>query len=235
MKKTIFLASALLFSGLSESANVVDDDILDFLPGIIAAANYEPPPPPLAPPGVSLLSTYTSKRDSLGKLFIVGEIYNNTSSSIWLTSIVANVYDQGQFVLSDEAHVYRDIMPPQTTSCFTMYTVYTGPFTVVSFQPVTYSRTTEQTVNLPISGVNTVPDLVGGLKLSGQIRNTTGKTIEFTKAVGTFYNSKGKVIECEVGFTNSSKLSPNQASGFTMGVSVAPASLANYTLQSDYQ
>ena len=130
-------------------------------------------------------------------------------------------------------------MPPRTKSCFTIHTAYTGSFTVLLFQPVSYSRTTEATVNLPMSGISMQPDLVGGLTLSGQIRNIRNTTIESTRAIAAFYNNKGKVTGCEVAFANTGNsnntLFPNQTGTFAIEASISPASVANYILQSDYE
>lgn len=228
----------LALIALIQPAQAVDrGDILDFIPGIIAASQYEPPPPPpppVMPAGVTVLKTTSNLNDYSGDLLIVGEVYNNTSSPIEFTKVVANIYNNGKFVATDYTYVNRDILMPKTKSCFKMYTDYGGAYTGVSFQPVTYRNTSKRVTNLSITGVSKTVDYSGDLKLIGMIKNTTSKTIDFTSVIGTFYNSSKKVIDCDFTYASNDSLSPNQSSSFVMWTSTNANSVTSYQLQSDY-
>lgn len=219
---------------ISQPSFAASDDILDYLPGIIAGIEKKPPPPPYTPPaGVTLLPTYTLQADYSGDLLVIGEIYNNTSSYMRFVDITANIFNNGNFVATDFTYVNKEIMAPRTKSCFKMYTGYPGAYTQVKFEKPTYSTTSNRPANLSLSNVSRTVDYSGDLKVIGFVTNRSNTTIDFVSVVGTFYKSNGKAIDCDYSYASNSTLTPNQSSSFDIWTSTPSSSVTSFVLQPD--
>lgn len=236
MRKLLIVFSIsvlILIIGNSHSfAN--DDDILDFLPAILAGAKEKKPPdPPPYPPGVTVLPTSSNLTDYSGDLLIVGEIYNNTSIKIEYVKITANIFNGSTFVATDYTYTSRDVIPPKTKACFKMYTDYAGPYTKVSFQPPDFRDTSDPIPALSLSNIQRKTDYFGDVEIIGFIKNNSPATVEYAEIIGTFYNSIGKVVDCDYTFANSSTLSPNQSSSFKMSTYTPSTQVSDFALQTD--
>lgn len=231
MRKMLVIAvSLILVLFVSKTTCLAsDDDILDLLPAILAGAKREPPPPP----GVTVLPTQSYQEDYSGELQIVGEIYNNTTSNIEYVKIVANVFNGTSFVATGYTSTQRDIIPPKTKSCFLIWTDYPGPYSRVDFEPIDYDNTSDRLPALSLKHVSSGPDHFGDIEVLGFVNNNDTKTVEYSKIIGTFYNSNGKVIECDYAYTSIVTLAPGQSSSFKINTNTSASQVANYILQTD--
>ena len=161
-EKIHFCSGSGRYVPVSSSISADDDEILDFLPAILSGVKANPPTPPPTPPkptpphlppGVTVLPTQSYLKDYSGDLQIVGEIYNNTTSSIKYVEINANVFNGTSLVATDFTYTVRDLIPPKTKACFKIYTDYPGAYTRVDFEPVSYWNTSDRQPSLSLSWV----------------------------------------------------------------------------------
>ena len=215
--------------------NVSGDDVLDFMPAIIAGAQSESSeiesPEIENPDGVVLNRNFTTTTDFFGDLLIVGEISNNTDSAIQFVSIDANIFNGGQLVETAFSFVFREIMPPRSTSCFRMSTGYAGPFTRVSFEPIDFIEPISQRAPLSISNVTRRADFVGDIELLGTVTNNSSRRAESVIVSSTFYASDNSVIDCEIAFLGSSSLNAGQSGNFNMITFTPNSSVSRFVLQ----
>ena len=94
---------------VSSSISADDDEILDFLPAILSGVKANPPTPPPTPPKPTPPPLPPGVTDYSGDLQIVGEIYNNTTSSIKYVEINSKKVIQELFISMDTDSIIKAI------------------------------------------------------------------------------------------------------------------------------
>lgn len=195
------------------------------------------PSPTSIPSGVYVLSNHTYYIDSIDSLWIVGEVWNNTSDYLEFVKIPANLYGaSGNLLDTDYTYTYLDSLPPGEKTCFDLlFTDYPPEWAYYEFEPPSYWTDGEPLPNLKVYNVSASYDpTYGWYEIIGQVRNDQGTRVEYVSPVGSLYNSTGKVIGCDFTYVNSTHLDPGQTSAFDMlftGRDYADAT--NYRIQVD--
>jgi hypothetical protein len=156
--------------------------------------------PPAA--NVPVLSSSTWPEES--PFYMVGEVQNNTGSNIRSVEVIATFYDSlGQVTNVGWHSPELRLLTPGEKACFKVGTE-NRPYS--SYNLATdFTATTDSPPNLQV--LSATPS--GNLHLAGEIRNNDGtKTYSSVKAVGTLYDSTGKVLNCEYGYTSPPDLGP---------------------------
>lgn len=228
---SVGLILLIMFPGQAYS----EEDILEFLPAILTGIpEPQPPAPPSPPPADGVfIQNSTVQEDFFGDVLLVGEVFNNTDSKLDFVRVSANIFNGNSLVATDFTFTSTDIVPPRSRACFRMFTDYSGPFTAVRYEPVSYLLTADPIPNIRAINVSRSPDFFGDFRLLGQLRNNSGTTVDFAKVTATLYRNDGKVIDCDFTFPNNSTLSPGQSSGFEMFTSTPDSMVSNFSLQTD--
>lgn len=77
-------------------------------------------------------------------------------------------------------------------------------------------------------------DGLGEVNIIGEIRNTGPDTLQYVKAIITFYKD-GKIIDLGEGYTKLDRLTPGQSSPFMVPTSMKPDQVHAFTVQIDGQ
>jgi len=169
-------------------------------------------------------------------LYIVGEVYNDTGSSLSSVKVVANLFSSsGQLVDTDYAYVRLDTLPTGDKACFLML-VYNPPddWAYYEFENPTYHTTDRELPNLTVFNDSGLYQPNGHYKTVGMIRNDHGSRVEYVESVGTLYDGSGTVVGCAGTYINSTHLDPGQASSFKLDFYGRDyADVASYRIQAD--
>ena len=105
--------------------------------------------------------------------------------------------------------------------------------TRVDFEPVSYWNTSDRQPSLSLSNISKQTDYSGDIKIIGMIKNNESISVDYPSIIGTYYNSSGKVIDCNFTFANTYPLAQGQSSSFEMYTNAAANITVNYALQTD--
>jgi len=175
-----------------------------------------PPAPTSIPTGLVVLSS-SSFVASSGTGHIVGEVLNNTSQSQQYVKIVASLYDAGEtLVRSESGYTDLDILKPQQRAPFDIL-ISDSPANATGYQLQVQGRVaTDQ----PLDGLQIVSSnsRAGSTPerrtIFGEVRNNSGGPAQYVKIVATMYDSAGKVVAVEIGYTDLDIVSSGQSSPF---------------------
>jgi len=151
-------------------------------------------------------------------LYIVGEVRNDTGSSVDFVQISATLRD-GSGTVVDSDYTYSDID--------TLSPGMTSPFMVMFFDPpgwatydlqVTWDTTTRQPYVLELLSSSSYFDSHDAYHVVGEIRNQYAEQRTFVKAYVTLYDAQGAVIGVDYAYTNPDALNPGQTASFDVEV-----------------
>ncbi len=187
------------------------------------------------PPGASVwhyttyLSSYGSSR------YVLGEIYNHTSTYLWSVKVSVNFFNGTQLVDTGYSYTHLSSLHPYEKTCFEIF-LSNGPatWTKYSFEPVSYFTAGTARPKLTIIGSSGAVYSSYSYRVLGQVRNDAGQTIKYPSVLATLYNASGTVIGCNSSGTNAMTLSPSQVSSFSILASLPnPLLVKSYFLQTD--
>lgn len=170
--------------------------------------------PTSAPTGVVVLNNHSVYTSSTGSLHVVGEVYNGTNRAIDFVRVSVNLFYGAQLVATDYSYTPLDDVLPGSHTCFDILITNPPAYTNYVFEPPTYSSSTATALALTPIGESGSIDSSGDYHILGQVRNDTGRQVDFVQAVGTLYNAGGTVLDCDYDFVNSTNLTPGQTSAF---------------------
>lgn len=231
-KRMLIVCLGLVPTALIPLTAMPSDDLLDYLPAILAGIKEAPPPLPPLPEGVFVQST-TTQSDFFGDVLIVGEVFNNTPNKLEFVRISANIFNGNSLVDTDFTFTSLDIVQPNSRACFKMFTDYGGSYTRIGFEPVSFRITNDPIPNIRAVNVSRSADFFGDFRLLGLLRNDSSSTVEFANVIATMYGADNRVVDCDFTFPNNSTLSPGQSSGFEMFTGTPNEQVTRFFLQTD--
>jgi len=167
------------------------------------------PVPPLA-----ILST-REWTDSLGSLWLVGEVQNTTATTLQYVKVIITLYDLTGTVVNAEYHyAYIDPLLPGQKSPFKAL-FFSGP---MAYETRTISTAADisssQPPNLRSTNVTHYVDTWGWLHFAGLVRNDGVADAKFVRAIVTLYDGAGNVVNCDYGYTDPSTIPAAGAAAF---------------------
>jgi hypothetical protein len=163
------------------------------------------------------VGSYTSYPNTIGGLYVAGEILNKSDAPAWQIQVAVSLLDNGGNVLAAASSGLADLnIAPAGGKYPFLALISKAPSTwkeikiQVQGEPYTGSAIFPPYLDLKVEGITGNKPQFGGYALSGRITNTGNKTAESVKVVATAYDPNGKVVD--VGWTFS-KLNQIQAGG----------------------
>jgi len=188
------------------------------------------------PPGVTILTNHSHYIDSIDYLHIVGEVLNNTGDHLRFVKITANIYNSaGQLLDNDFTYIYLDNLPAYQKTCFHLLLSRPAGWSHYQFESPSYWTDGTTLPNLTVLNDDGSYDpTFDWYDLAGEVRNDSGRRVEYVSPVGTLYNAFGTVIGCDFTYVDSTHLDPGQTSSFEMTfVGRDYDDVARYRLQVD--
>jgi uncharacterized repeat protein (TIGR01451 family) len=169
----------------------------------------------MSKPGVHLLSN-TYSYVSHNNQFIIGEISNNTNSTITWVDIVVNFYNDSDVKIgSGHSYLWPLDLPAWERGCFKISSDITAwSYYVVSISTYSTVATSPGLAILNASG--TYDPIYGDYEITGQVRNNGSQLSMNVGVSGTLYNLAGVPIGCDYNYVSGKDLNPSQTSSFTI-------------------
>jgi hypothetical protein len=176
--------------------------------------------------------------DSAGMFHIFGEVKN--TGDVWLqfVKITATLRD-GSGGIVDVVYTFTDSMylPPDGISPFDMIELDT----VKASRVQSYTLILEQQEATPIAQKLTILNIadskntLGWLEIVGEVQNQADQVSVYTKIIGTFYDTSGKIIYTAYTFTDPSDVPAGATYPFKMTIlsDERTSKVATYRLQAE--
>jgi uncharacterized repeat protein (TIGR01451 family) len=169
----------------------------------------------MSKPGVRLLpNTYSYQ--SHNNQFIIGEISNNTNSTLTWVDIVVDFFNASSVKIgSSHSYLWPLDLPAWERGCFKISSDITDWSYYVLHLP-TYS-TVSTSPGLGILNVSgTYDPIYGDYEITGQVNNNGTQLSMNVGVSGTVYNLAGVPIGCDYNYVSGKDLNPGQTSPFTI-------------------
>lgn len=184
-------------------------------------------------PDIELLPNHQGYWDSIGNLWLVGEIQNNTSKTLRFMRISAIALDEAlNLVDTTWGYVTLDNLGPGDRTCFDL--VFSDPpesTYYYQFEGITYwadGKIVDGLTLVTHSGRQTSYSY----EIIGQVRNDSWRQRDFVMSVASVYNSAGAMMACDFTYVNSTDLPPGMTSSFKHMVTVRGSKpVQSYRLQ----
>jgi hypothetical protein len=183
--------------------------------------------------GVDIVST-SMHRSSTGSLHLVGEVANNTQSTVEYVKVIVSYYSTGgALVATDYTYAEMDELEPGETSPFDILTI-DPPAGIDRHELLVEYRATRQ---VPLRGFETSvgsvrTSSIGSLRITGEVRNNTGVAAEYVKVIAALYDANGTVIAVDFTYTERRQIEAGGRSPFEVLILSAPR-YASYKLWVD--
>jgi len=164
------------------------------------------------PTGVYLMRNRSSWVSG-GTLYVVGEIYNNTTSTIQLNEVFLDVFDANGRLLDTTSDYLWSLVSPGWRACFRVQIPEPPGWSYYELSGTYYANVTTSKV-LSIfndSGSLTYP---GHYEVIGQIRNNHTGRVNSVEALVTLYDASNTVVDCGDDYVNGYDIDPGQARSF---------------------
>ncbi len=167
-------------------------------------------------------------------LYLVGEVRNDTETSVTAVTVTATYFDSADNVLgSASAGTEHEILIAGQISPFMIFDAY--PAGLASYTlAVQASPTTEVPVApLSVLSMRELPNASGDLTLVGELQNTQAVTITNTKLIVTLYGAGGSVMNVQSDYAFNSLLVPGQKSPFRVILDAGPTGYEGLAISTD--
>lgn len=177
-----------------------------------------PPPSTLGKPEMGVISASTY-RDTIGSLWIFGEVQNNGTAPGAFTTVSVTFYRaDGSVFTSQTTYSDRQVIPVGDRSPFsTLVDDEAAEIADYKIQ-VTSQRTPQQAPTgsdiLELKGVNTRVEDEQFYHVVGEIENTGTKTARFVEIIVALYDASGTVIGVETTYAQPPDIAAGMSSGF---------------------
>ncbi len=168
------------------------------------------------PPEVQVLPV-SFNYESHGKLYIIGEVLNNTTNPITWVKVVANLFDADDKLLGTANNFMWPVdLPALEKGCFKISMPIPIPPSIWSyyqFESLTYDISNTSPGLSIINNIGSLnPDQ--SYTITGQVRNNGNQRSNDVSVSGTLYNIHGEPVGCELSLVASTDLNPGQVSSF---------------------
>ena len=156
--------------------------------------------------------------DSLGFLWIAGEVQNSGDTPTRFTKISVTYYDSGNNVVGTSfGYADVDVLLPNTKSPFDV--LFTDTKSAAKADHVNLTVTwsdyvTGKPYGLQVLSQNSSFDDMGYMHIKGEVKNVGKQTATNVEVIGTFYDSNGKVVGAETNDTSPTTLAPDQVGSY---------------------
>ena len=167
-------------------------------------------------PGVQVLpaSFYYVSHETM---YVIGEVFNNTSDSLSLVEVAVNFYNaNGQLVGTDSAYMWPIDLPARERGCFRIALDVPSEWSYYQFEAPTYSVSDTSSGLILFDDSGSYNASTGDYRLIGQVRNDGDQLSMSVYVGGTLYNADRIPIGCERANVNSGDLDPGETSAFTI-------------------
>jgi len=155
--------------------------------------------------------------DSFGYYHIVGEVQNLGDVAVKYVKIVVTFYDSSHTVIAtDFTYSELDVILPGRKSPFDILFTETSQIPRIDHYSlaVTFSTTVSKPIGLQILSNSSYIDSFGFMHVVGEIKNIGSIKTTYVKIIATFYDSSGKVVDCDFTFSDPNELDPGQVAPF---------------------
>jgi S1-C subfamily serine protease len=185
-------------------------------PGETPAEPEEPAMPPGAGgQGEVVILSDRAYTDDIDYTHVVGEVRNNTNTPVEFVEITATFYNKaGKVIATDYTYAALEIVPSGGKS----------PFEILKELPTSAARYTlnvdwEEADTAPPSGLKILSrsqyvDDIDFLHIVGEVKNTSGRRLEYVEIVATFYDKRGRVLATDFTYTSPESLRGGQTAPF---------------------
>ena len=184
--------------------------------------------------GVWIMDNCTLYESASGSyVYLVCEVYNNTSTSVDYFELYVDLYDaSGNFLGTDYSYAPLSTILPQETTCVDVMFENLPDFDYLYYFGDYYEFNLSRP-SLSISNHSGHPGSYAYETL-GIITNNSASTVSGVNAVASLYIDSGLVVGCDYSYASLSELAPGQQSSFgTYTWLPDPYAVTRYKLQAD--
>jgi hypothetical protein len=232
--------SLLVFLFLSIIAIEVSAASYDqiYLPVVSNPATPTPspiPPTPTAttiPYGVQILpNSYVYESGNM--MYVVGEVLNNTSFSLYSVEVMVEFYDAyGQSVGSGSTILAPLVLPEWERGCFTIFMDIPPEWSNYQFNNPLYDLGSSSPGLNIIYKTGSYSSTFGDYDIYGLVRNDGIQPAYSVSVGGTLYNTSNMPVGCEYAYITDLDLNPGQLSEFAINFS---GNIRDYFDVTDYR
>ena len=165
------------------------------------------------PSGVQILPV-SYNYESHATLFIIGEVLNNTNSSLTWVKVVVNLFNAADnFLATANTYMWPVDLSAFEKGCFKISLPIPTNWSYYQFQNLTYDVSNTSSGLSIISHIGSLkPD--DSFEIIGQVRNNGNLRSNDVSVSGTLYNIHNEPVGCELSVVESTNLNPGQVSSF---------------------
>jgi LysM repeat protein len=223
---------------LQEANAVTDPRLLQIgqelvIPREEGLANQPMPTPTPLPFQIANVGFYETP---VGSLWCLGEVINNTGSSIEQVQVAASLYDsEGEMVAASSTFTEFDIVLNESKMPFALlFTELPSGFShhqVVALSGVAVDHWGRNYMDLTIESDRGEASGEQAYVITGQVRNTGQYDTEQVRMVVTAYDAEGQVVGIRRGSPETQTLGVSESSPFRVSLSSLGGQVVTYTVQ----
>jgi len=149
-------------------------------------------------------------------LRIVGEVKNETNSSIQHIHVSVRVLNGQQVVETSSTPVTLDVLTAGDKTCFNVVLGKPTAWTSYQIDVVDYQAASNPPPNLALFDIISSRYPIDTYRVIGRAQNGSDATVNLVEPIATLYNAAGTVLDCSYIDVNTVDLAPGQVSSFGM-------------------
>jgi hypothetical protein len=176
---------------------------------------------------------YSSYKDSIGFLHVIGEVKNISQTPLGFVKITATFYDSSKTVVAtDFGYTSISTVRPSEKAPFEVMVTDAGQIAKIDTFKLTASANIAEAkpASLKLNVGDHFIDSIGYYHLVGEVTNQGSTTANFVQVAAAFYDSSGKIVAAHSTFTQDTNISAGQTAPFDMiilqpGLNIASSSV----------
>jgi hypothetical protein len=174
------------------------------------------PTPTQAPDTRVSAAHATYYTDSIGAVWVVGEVHNGLSVPVEFVEVTANFYLNGTLVGTENGYASLTAIPAGGSSPFTVLEVSPPSFDSVKYSVTDYDTDNFEPVieGLDAAITNTSVDSIDYTHIVGTVTNNSAQTYQFVEVYVASYDTAGDVVAVDTTFAHPDTLTPGQTGTF---------------------